>query len=204
MGNSGRFSKYGEIKRLNRLHNSRISVPLVGGDNRANVSRINRPTLKVLPREPRLIVRPARGNEGLFIKQLSRKVFRIYGPYEEIIPKWFGADITTTVIAIMEGQLVGFAMIGNPSKINELHHVAELLAIGVDPIRQGRGIGTFLLREVERKAVALGIKRIFLHTAKGNYYALKLFSRSGYIKCEVKRSFYPEGQDAFVMSKVPI
>jgi ribosomal protein S18 acetylase RimI-like enzyme len=58
-----------------------------------------------------------------------------------------------------------------------------------------------LLREVERKATEIGIKKILLHTGTQNFHARKLFTQSGYITSEIKKGFYPEGQDAIVMYK---
>jgi ribosomal-protein-alanine N-acetyltransferase len=66
---------------------------------------------------------------------------------------------------------------------------------------QGKGVGDMLIKELERKAAELNIKRLFLHTATGNIKARRLFTRNGYRPWEIKRIFYPEGQDAVVMSK---
>ncbi len=201
MGNSGRFGKYGEMKRLDRLRLSRIRDPIYGVANIIKPFRTRQPPCQTLHREQRIIVCPARVYETRFIKRLSRKLFNVYGPYEEIIPGWFKSDMTRTFIAIMHGRPVGFSMIGDMSSSYGLKHVAELLAIGVDPINQARGVGAVLLREAERKAAEIGIKKIFLHTATENFHARKFFTRSGYITSEIKRGFYPLGQDAIVMYK---
>jgi len=201
MGNSGRFGKYGEMKRLDRLRLSRIRDPIYGVDNIIKPFRTRQPPCQTLHREQHIIVRPARVYETRFIKRLSRNLFNVYGPYEEIIPGWFESDMTRTFIAIMDGRPVGFSMIGDLSSRYGLQNVAELLAIGVDPIKQAKGVGAMLLREAERKATEIRIKKIFLHTATENFHARKFFTRSGYITSEIKRGFYPLGQDAIVMYK---
>jgi len=201
MGNSGRFGKYGEMKRIDRLRLSRIRDPIYGVGNIIKPFRTRQSPGQPLYGEQDIIVRPARVYEIRFIKRLSRKLFNIYGPYEQIIPSWFESDMTRTLIAIMDGQPVGFSMIGDMSSRYGLQHVAELLAIGIDPIKQDRGVGAVLLREVERKAAEIGIKKIFLYTGTQNFHARKLFTQSGYIESEIKKGFYPEGQDAIVMYK---
>jgi len=203
MGNRGRFGKYGEIKRLDRLRRSRIVTPLPSKDNRRKRFRPRQSLGQALHKEVRVTVRPASDNEFRFIKRLSYKLFNIYGPYEEIISKWFESDMAMTLIALIDGQPVGFAMFGDLFNRYDVQHVVELLAIGVDPIKQGRGVGAFLLKELERKAADLGVKMIFLHTAMNNVHARRLFTRSGYRAVEIKRDFYPKGQDAIVMFKEP-
>lgn len=201
MGNSGRFGKYGEMKRLDRLRLSRVSNTKYDVDSKIKPFRTRQSPGQHLHREQHIIVRPARVNETRFIKRLSRKLFNIYGPYEQIILGWFESDMTKTFIAFLDGQPVGFSMIGDMSSRYGLQHLAELLAIGIDPVKQARGIAAVLLREVERKAAKIGIKKIFLHTGTQNFQARRLFTQSGYITSEIKKGFYPEGQDAIVMYK---
>jgi ribosomal protein S18 acetylase RimI-like enzyme len=153
--------------------------------------------------KPEIILRPAAGGaDTLFVGRLSGKVFNIYGPYQEIIPKWIESGIGLTIIALMDGRPMGFAMIGEPYERYDLQPSSELLAIAVDPERKGMGVGKLLLKEIERRAVEMKVKRIFLHTAVYNLSAQRLFSRVGYGIWEIKKCFYPEGQDALVMFKV--
>jgi ribosomal protein S18 acetylase RimI-like enzyme len=154
-------------------------------------------------RETIVSLGPAESSDGDFIKRLSRDVFNIYGPYDETIPAWFRSDRSVTIVARAKGKPIGFVMIGKLDSRYDFHSVSELLAIAVEPQWQGRGIGESLLREAERRAVDLGIKRIFLHTATDNLQAQRLFTRVGYRPWEIKRSFYPKGQDAYVMAKEP-
>ena len=202
MGNRGRFGKYGENKRFERLRSGRIgaissSKPIIKSFRSHPVSE------RSLYQEARVNLRPANNKDIQFIRRLSAKVFNIYGPYEEIIPKWFESDISVTIIALMNRQPAGFAMIGDPSIRYDFQHVSELLAIAVDPKRQRKGIGKLLLGEMDKKAIELNIKRIFLHTAKENLPAQRLFARAGYKPWEIKKGFYPKGQDAIVMFRMP-
>jgi ribosomal protein S18 acetylase RimI-like enzyme len=146
---------------------------------------------------------PAESFDVEFIKRLSRDVFDIYGPYEETIPSWFKSGRSETIVARAEKTPVGFAMLGLLNSRYDFHSVSELLAIAVEPQWQRKGIGESLLKEADRKAVEMGMKRIFLHTAMDNLRAQRLFTRVGYRPWEIKRAFYPQGQDAYVMAKEP-
>jgi ribosomal protein S18 acetylase RimI-like enzyme len=143
MGKKGRFGKYGEIKRFDRLRRA---------------------------------------------KTAALETNRMY-------------ETTVTIVACIDGIPVGFAMIGDPFSRYDLRQLTELLAIAVDPEKQRKGIGGLLLSEAEKKATELGIRRIFLHTATGNLPARRLFTQAGYRPWEIKRSFYPKGQDAIAMLK---
>ena len=100
MSKHGRFGKYGEKKRIERLRQSRS----VQGQMQRKGT--------VPPREAthhkdktssktRVTTRPAKPSEVDYIQNLSKKVFHKYGPYEIMLPRWFEAVITVTVLALM-------------------------------------------------------------------------------------------------------
>lgn len=200
MTKSGRFGKYGETKRLNRLRRAKIRIPSYpkGMSKKAK----SMPSSEQAFFKRHLVeLRPAEGSDIDFIGALSGKVFDIYGPYEEMIPRWFESDRTVTIIALMDSKPVGFAMMGNLCNGFDQQEVSELLAIAVEPEYQGRGVGEMLIRAIDKKAVELDVKWVFLHTAIKNERARRQFARNGYRSLEIKRVFYPAGQDAVVMCK---
>jgi ribosomal protein S18 acetylase RimI-like enzyme len=200
MGNRGRFGKYGETKRFNRLRRAGKSRP-TPHELQSRPSKLRHDSQKTIHPKARVKIRSAGSPDAPFIGQLSGRVFHIYGPYEDIVFRWFQLDITTTIIATMDKKPVGFAMIGDISNRWDLPQISELLAIAVEPERQGMGVGDILIREAESKALEFNIKRIFLHTAVNNLSARKLFTKNGYRIWEIKENFYPKGQDAVMMSK---
>jgi ribosomal-protein-alanine N-acetyltransferase len=144
--------------------------------------------------------------EGLFsdekfVCQLSGKVFSIYGPYQEMVSRWLEMDTTITLVALVHGKAAGFVMFGSVNEARDVPAASEILAIAVEPSLQGLGIGQMLMREIEKKAVAAGERRIYLHTAVGNIPAQKLFAKNSYCPTEMKPHFYPRGQDALLMLK---
>ena len=137
-----------------------------------------------------------------FIRRLSRDVFTIYGPYDEILSKWFNIDKgVSTVIAYQNSTQIGFAMLSEPFDRYDLQDVSELLGLAVEPKKQKNGVGKLLLDSIDKICESLNIKWVLLHTAVDNVPAQKLYKKFGYRPLEIKRNFYPEGQDALVMCK---
>jgi ribosomal protein S18 acetylase RimI-like enzyme len=149
-----------------------------------------------------IVLRRAVAFDSLFIRSLSREVFSIYGPYEEIIAGWsrFEKGITT-ILACRNNIPLGFAMLSEPCARFNLPDASELLGIAVAPEKQGKGIGRMLLNAIDSVSSDLGIKWLLLHTAVDNLPARRLYEKTGYRILEVKRCFYPEGQDAVAMFK---
>ncbi|MCU1644101.1 MAG: GCN5-related N-acetyltransferase [Nocardia sp.] len=79
-------------------------------------------------------------------------------------------DLDDFVVVMDAGQLVGCAA---------LHHhrwaYAEILAVAVDPVAHGRGVGTMLMRAC--LADGVGATSVWLATAKPVYFARHGFQR---------------------------
>lgn len=153
------------------------------------------------PSRPALRVRPARVSDLPFIEALSGKVFNKYGPYRDWIRKWYQSDMAITIIALLAEKPVGFAMLGRFSGASRAILGAELLAIAVVPGKQRMGVGRMLMKEIEEIALSLGVNKLFLHTAKENLTAQRLFKSCLFTPGRVKKNFYPAGQDAIEMVK---
>jgi ribosomal protein S18 acetylase RimI-like enzyme len=145
------------------------------------------------------MIRPAKPSDKTFIAGLSGKVFSVYGPYKTTVSRWFESGVTMTFIFMAEGRPVGFVMIGALQGEREEETRAEVLAIAVTPEFQQRRIGEELLRYAQTCVKQVGEFRLFLHTAKENLAAQKLFLRVGYEPVAIKKGFYPSGQDALMM-----
>jgi len=146
-------------------------------------------------------VRPARQSDLSFVEELSGRVFEIYGPYRQWVRRWFQVDSAVTLIVLHAEKPIGFVMLGRFSNPTQLQLSAELLAIAVEPGKQRTGAGRLLMQEIEEVALSLGVDRLFLHTAKENLPAQKLFGSCLFTRSELKKKFYPAGQDALLMFK---
>jgi ribosomal-protein-alanine N-acetyltransferase len=156
---------------------------------------------KKIGHKNQVTVRPAKPEDLHYIRSLGKKVFQQYGPYEEMLVGWFESGFTITFLALTERRPVGFAMLSGQKGIWYLPRVSELLAIAVEPEKWKLGIGDLLMKEVQRKAEAEGVEMLILHTAVENLPGQKLFKKYGFVPLDIKKNFYPEGQDALMMYK---
>ena len=201
MGGRGRFGKYGESKRIDRLRQARICPKAVCGKGPSHKTD-ERPDIKKRLREQQIRIRQARPSDVEYIRGLSRRVFSRFGPYEEILPSWFESGVTVTLMALKRGKPVGFVMLGLPSGRPYPPGVSELMAIAVEPGARRLGIGGLLIQEAEKGAGELEIKHLVLFTALDNSAAQSLFTGNGFTRAGIREGFYPRGQDAMMMEKV--
>jgi [ribosomal protein S18]-alanine N-acetyltransferase len=76
-----------------------------------------------------------------------------------------------------------------------------IVTIDVLEAYRRRGVGTALLREVERRLAVNGAKEVALETAVDNASAIAFWERHGYRTHSVRKGYYPGGRDAYSMSK---
>jgi ribosomal protein S18 acetylase RimI-like enzyme len=79
------------------------------------------------------------------------------------------------VVAEISGELVGMGGI-KPTGANR----AEILRVRVHPARRRRGVGRQVMRELETRAVALGLTELHLDTADNQPDALAFYRALGY------------------------
>ena len=78
---------------------------------------------------------------------------------------------------------------------------AELEKIAVDLPYRKRGMAKALMDALHEKAKALGAKRCLLEVRVSNLPAISLYEKYGYEKYGVRKRYYADGEDAFVMQK---
>ena len=95
--------------------------------------------------------------------------------------------------AWVANHLVGYA--GQMSVDDEAH----VNSIGVDPVWQGRRLGTALMCDLVRTALARGSAHLTLEVLVGNEPAIALYRRFGMAPVGVRPNYYPNGGDALIM-----
>jgi len=196
----GRFGKYGDHKRKERL--KQANPPHKGVAVQKGRSLLdNRPYGKRLYLGARVSIRPAELTDEAFIRELSRKAFHPYGPYEDLLPSWFLLGIGVVYVAVSDKKPAGYAMLERIHGGAQPPRIAELLAIAVEPWAQRHGIGDRLMGRIIRDAKSLLINRLTLHTAVDNLPGQALFRKHGFVSVGIETGFYPEGQDALTMQK---
>ena len=78
---------------------------------------------------------------------------------------------------------------------------AETDDVAVHPDYRRKGIGRELLLKAEEEAVKRGAARAFLEVRVGNGAAFALYEKCGYKTLRRRNKYYPDGEDAFVMTK---
>lgn len=85
---------------------------------------------------------------------------------------------------------------------------AELLEIGVEPERQGQGIGTRLLAAALARVAERAAQRVHLEVRAGNVVAQKLYASAGFTVVGRRKAYYrpltagQEREDALLMTRL--
>jgi ribosomal protein S18 acetylase RimI-like enzyme len=192
----GRFGKYGDQKRLERLRNkARVpSTPM-------RESHIPPPRITVTVEEstsPVTFKRPLSRDED-FIRSLCLEAFSRYGPYDKIVVDWLGAQDIQSIVAFTNKKPAGFVMTADANHIKGVS--AEIMAIAVHADYRRRGVGERLLKRVEDLAIKRGVQVVILHTSHDNIPAQAFFRKHGYKELGERASYYPAGQAALRMIK---
>lgn len=79
----------------------------------------------------------------------------------------------------------------------------DLYWIAVDPAAHGRGVGTTLLDEVERRLTGQHARMLVIETSSRSEYAptRAFYGRRGYRECACVRGFYAPGDDRIMFAK---
>jgi ribosomal protein S18 acetylase RimI-like enzyme len=148
-----------------------------------------------------LIFRPAKPKDREFISRLSAQVFSRYGHYEEIVSAWFEQGAVITEVVVEKNETLGFAMLAFDRQKVFGSRSAHLLAIGIIPEHQRRGVGRALLEHVEEVGRKYNAVEMNLWTAVDNEPALSFFQKTGFEIKKFESYYYPKGQAALAMSK---
>jgi len=114
-------------------------------------------------------------SKRLFEEELAQRTSRAYRA------AWVGDD------------LVGYA---GQMSIDDEAHVNN---VGVAPAWQGHRLGTVLLCDLVRTALARGSAHLTLEVLVGNEPAIALYRKFGMAPVGVRPNYYPNGGDALIM-----
>jgi len=103
-----------------------------------------------------------------------------------------GADC---VVAENNGGVVGFCITVRAKQ------QAYIVTIDVAEGLRKQGIGGALIVEAEKRLASRGIRVVALDTATDNVSAIAFWQTHGYRKIGIRKGYYPDGRDAFAMTK---
>lgn len=109
------------------------------------------------------------------------------------------------LVAEKEGKIVGYIMCrveyGRTSFGFRLIKKGHVVSIAVLPEHRRQGIGTNLLLNAENALKDYGAKEVILEVRVSNIPAIKMYEKIGYKKVKVLKSYYSDGEDAYLMAK---
>jgi ribosomal protein S18 acetylase RimI-like enzyme len=137
-----------------------------------------------------MIIRPAEPGDAMAVARMHRRTWQI--AYRSLIPDHyldnmnveerakrydFGStdpQIPTTLLAIEQGEIVGFAST-SPSRDADLPQHGELCGLYVDPGFWGRRIGAELIAAARRQLLDRGFRSAYLWVLSGNTHAQRFY-----------------------------
>ncbi len=94
-----------------------------------------------------------------------------------------------------DGVLIGYAC------ETVLFDEGEIANVAVSPEYRGQGLGKRLMDWLEERAKNEGVEKLFLEVRVSNAPALALYKARGFEPLSVRKKYYPDGEDALVMTK---
>lgn len=88
-------------------------------------------------------------------------------------------EAPSTTVAVEDGAICGFATIGLAQRA-EATDVGEVLALYVDPVAWGRGVGRLLMSEARAQLGQLGLSEAMLWVLVGNERAQRFYRADGW------------------------
>ncbi|WP_405997713.1 GNAT family N-acetyltransferase [Streptomyces sp. NBC_00829] len=104
-----------------------------------------------------------------------------------------GEERITHVVAVQDGEVVGWGCCGPCRDDDAAPGVCELYAIYVLPERIATGVGRALLDELTERAVADGFERMRLWVLKENGRARRFYARAGFAPDGAEEPFEVDG-----------
>jgi ribosomal protein S18 acetylase RimI-like enzyme len=132
-------------------------------------------------------VRPARAGDDRALAALDRATWTtLTSPASPPPgPDWSFFDerveIRDVLVALVDGEVVGYVRIGRPSPLAASDHVVMIHGLAVDPARQRQGVGKALMDAAATEARARGARRLTLRVLAHNEAARRLYDRAGYV-----------------------
>ncbi len=78
---------------------------------------------------------------------------------------------------------------------------AQLCKIAINPINQNKGYSKLLLDSMHDECIREGCEVITLEVRVSNHKAISLYEHYDYVKANIRKNYYEDGEDAYLMVK---
>lgn len=117
-------------------------------------------------------------------------------PLELFYSEFFQPDTRRYIVVEVDGEVVGYA------GLMVIDTTADIQTIGVLPRFEGQGMGRAMLTELLGEARRRGATTVMLEVRADNPRAQELYARYGFRKIHLRKKYYRDGVDAWVMQLV--
>jgi ribosomal protein S18 acetylase RimI-like enzyme len=167
------------------------------------------------------LVEEAKPEDVVAVREISQEIFSAYGDYARLLPRFFSSQGVTSYVA-REGarenarenaretaRVVGFLLLGflpwtGGDGCSE-RWIADVLALGVRPSHQRKGIGkalmTRMLQLVSEMEEWREVREVQLVCAESNLLALDFFRQFGFQVVDPHHGTYAGGQKALRLGR---
>lgn len=129
---------------------------------------------------------------GLFPPEMLEEMMRPYFEDADSGEIWFSA--------LLDNEVVGFAYCA-PEKFCDGTY--NLLAIGIDPEKQGHGIGNKLIKHLEKSLQSAGARLLMVESSGSPDYDLsrRFYQRQNFELVATIADYWQEGEDKVIFTK---
>ena len=145
------------------------------------------------------VLRPAGPEDRPFVLSAAR-AFERFGPYEEVLARWFEDHLIETWLLEVEGKGAGFFMLG-PLFPPYFRSAVDVMAIYVGPCFRRQGLGTKMLALAAQRAREAGYLFLRAHVGVDNRAALALFKKASFEIIKRCKRYYPAGLAAYELRR---
>jgi ribosomal-protein-alanine N-acetyltransferase len=121
----------------------------------------------------------------------------------EIFPERYNPQLLINLFEFFpEGILVAEEnkeIVGFLAGVVSFENIAKILLLGVGEGYRKRGVGSLLITRFFKNMVLKGIRTIELEVEINNREAISFYKRHGFSVSKIVRSFYRNGEDAYLM-----
>lgn len=141
-----------------------------------------------------MIIRPCKREDLETIYNIEKNSFKEGAwTFEQFIYEYENNDYAF-IFVVEEGKV--FAYIDFWITFEQ----ATIAKIAVAPLLRNKGVGDILLKDAINRIFSQNVESITLEVRVSNIPAIKLYEKNGFKKLIIKKGYYQDGEDAYLMS----